>query len=64
MKIDIEQVMNAVKSDEYMGFCVACGYEQYGVEPDARKYKCEDCGERKVYGAEELLMAFSWPLDN
>jgi predicted RNA-binding Zn-ribbon protein involved in translation (DUF1610 family) len=57
MKVSIEQVMNAVESGEYMGFCVACGHEQYGVEPDARKYECEDCGERKVYGAEELLMA-------
>jgi len=39
------------------GICITCGYEQEGVEPDARKYECEDCGERKVYGAEELLLA-------
>lgn len=38
------------------GFCVACGNEQDGCEPDARKYKCESCGERAVYGAEELAM--------
>lgn len=38
------------------GFCVACGEEADGCEPDARKYKCEHCGERQVYGAEELLM--------
>ena len=25
------------------------------VEPDARRVECESCGERKVYGAEELL---------
>jgi hypothetical protein len=30
------------------GFCLACGLEVDGVEPDAR--------ERQVYGAEELLM--------
>ena len=38
------------------GFCVRCGFESNGCEPDARRYECEDCGERTVYGAEELLM--------
>lgn len=37
------------------GFCLACGNEQEGCEPDARKYKCEACGERQVYGAAELI---------
>jgi hypothetical protein len=38
------------------GFCLACGNEQGGYEPDARHYRCEACGERRVYGAEELLL--------
>ena len=38
------------------GFCVVCGADAEGVEPDARKYKCESCGERGVYGAEELVI--------
>jgi hypothetical protein len=38
------------------GFCVACGEEAEGVEPDARRYPCEACGQRSVYGAEELLI--------
>jgi hypothetical protein len=38
------------------GFCLACGEEAEGCEPDARRYRCEDCGERQVYGAEELLI--------
>lgn len=37
------------------GFCRACGHEQDGCEPDARKYKCENCGKREVYGAAEFL---------
>ena len=37
------------------GICVACGSDQDGVEPDARAYKCESCGQRAVYGAQELL---------
>jgi DNA-directed RNA polymerase subunit RPC12/RpoP len=39
-----------------MGLCLACGEEAYGVKPDARGWKCEECGEREVYGAEELLV--------
>lgn len=56
MKISIEEVMAAAESGEDMGFCLACGAEAYGVEPDARKYECEECGKEKVYGAEELLL--------
>jgi hypothetical protein len=38
------------------GFCLACGEDAYGVEPDAGKYTCESCGAPKVYGLEQLLM--------
>ncbi len=38
------------------GFCLACGEVNHGVEPDARKYKCQCCGAPKVYGAEELMI--------
>lgn len=55
-KVSIEQLLEAVESGEDMGFCIACGAEAYGVEPDARKYECEECGAEKVYGAEELLI--------
>lgn len=40
------------------GFCIACGNEHEGCEPDAREYECEECGELKVYGADELLLEF------
>ena len=47
------------------GACLACGEIQYGgVEPDARQYTCESCGERKVYGLEELLMMGALTLDD
>jgi hypothetical protein len=39
-----------------LGFCTACGEEQYGCEPDAREYECECCGKRKVFGVEELVL--------
>ena len=38
------------------GGCIACGAEAYGVEPDARRYPCEACGARTVYGLEELVV--------
>jgi len=43
-------------SDDMNGFCIACGNLQEGCEPDAREYVCEECGEKKVYGIEELAI--------
>jgi len=62
VKLDMDVVMAAAEEDERLelsygtGFCIACGAEAYGVEPDARKYECDECGENKVYGAMELLL--------
>jgi len=39
------------------GFCIACGQEiDSGIEPDARRVRCEACGEPLVFGLQELLM--------
>lgn len=58
--ITIERVMEAAEASLFgtdnPGFCVACGADADGVEPDARGYECECCGERAVYGAEELML--------
>ncbi len=58
--ITLERVMAAVEdagqSLENPGFCIACGDDAEGVEPDARRYECESCEARAVYGAEELLI--------
>lgn len=43
------------------GFCIKCGNEQGGCEPDAREYICEGCGTPTVYGADELLVEIEWP---
>lgn len=51
-----ECICEAVESDDNIGFCLDCGHEQGGCEPDARKYKCESCGQRAVFGAEELCI--------
>ena len=48
---DIETAM-----EDQAGFCVSCGAWQDRCEPDARAYKCETCGDLKVYGAEEIML--------
>jgi len=54
--VTLDRVIAAVQADSDLGFCTACGEEQDGCEPDARAYKCEACGQRAVYGAQELLL--------
>lgn len=58
--ITLERVVDAVERQMFglddPGLCVACGEEVDGVEPDARGYPCESCGEPAVYGASELLL--------
>jgi hypothetical protein len=55
-----DMVMDAVEREMFgldnPGFCMSCGNEQEGCEPDAREYECEACGEKQVYGAAELLL--------
>ena len=57
--ITIERVEAAARSQMFgtdnPGFCIACGEDAEGCEPDARKYPCDACGELAVYGAQELL---------
>ena len=43
-------------SGEPLGWCLACGEEDTGIAPDARKWTCEFCGADKVYGLEELSL--------
>jgi hypothetical protein len=54
--VTLDQVIEAIEEDDNLGFCLACGAEAYGVEPDAREYTCESCDAPRVYGAEELLI--------
>lgn len=58
--ITTDRLMNAIiESNSTLsnpGFCVKCGEEQEGCEPDAENYKCECCGMMAVWGAEALLI--------
>ena len=53
-RFTLEQI--EAMDDDQGGFCVACGAEAYEVEPDARGYECECCGNRTVYGASEIAL--------
>lgn len=53
----LTKAMGALENyQDTTGFCYECGYEQDGVEPDARGYECEDCGAKAVTGAEEIIL--------
>ena len=54
--ITSDRIIAGCESGDYMGFCIACGDDAYGVEPDARRYVCESCDAKAVYGAQELLL--------
>ena len=55
-RMDDEHELNDILYDGTKGFCLACGEEADGVEPDARRYECESCGAAKVFGYSELLL--------
>jgi hypothetical protein len=61
--ITAERVTEAVEREfttlDDPGFCLACGADADGVEPDAEQYICESCGEPAVYGAAEILIAIA-----
>lgn len=61
--VTLDRVTAAVERQESSldnpGFCVLCGADAEGVEPDARGYTCESCGEPGVHGAEELLLGMA-----
>lgn len=51
-----DEEFEAAALDGLTGLCICCGAEASGVEPDARRYTCEDCGSPGVYGLEELVL--------
>lgn len=55
-KPSLRALKTVIAGENSTGFCLGCGDEADGVEPDARKYQCEGCGAHRVYGAEELLL--------
>ena len=59
-RLTLDVIMEAVQRQmmtlDNPGFCIACGDEVDGCEPDASEYECPECMTDTVYGAEELLI--------
>jgi hypothetical protein len=56
-KIEISEDEYEYHTEAYDGVCLGCGaWTSGGVEPDARKYKCDACQAMRVYGCEEALL--------
>ena len=60
IQINKDVLMAAVEDSMFgmgnLGFCLACGAERDGCEPDAREYPCDECGANEVFGAEEVML--------
>ena len=58
--LTIKRIERAVKRSMaghgFPGFCISCGKEAEGCEPDMRNGRCGYCHASKVYGAEELAL--------
>ena len=58
--ITTERVLSACEATavglDNPGFCLSCGDDADGVEPDAEGFVCEGCGESAVMGAENALI--------
>ena len=58
--LDPDEVLEAAEVQMFglgnAGFCLNCGEELEGIDPDARGEECECCGSQSVYGAQELVM--------
>jgi|GEM_PF-1981907 len=56
--LTMSEIIESIEDDQNSGFCISCGEESHGIEPDAWKYECEYCEAPCVYGSEELLIMF------
>lgn len=55
-----DEIMEAAEEQMFgmdnSGFCLNCGAQRDGCEPDARSYECYECGSNEVFGAAELVL--------
>lgn len=58
--ISLNQIVDAVEGEAYLGFCVLCGTEHDEVEPDAEHYLCEECGTETVFGAGQIALRIAY----
>ena len=54
--VTLERVIEAADEDDQNGLCIGCGAGTSGIEPDAERYRCDECGREAVYGAAQLII--------
>ncbi len=54
--VTFERVRALAEGCGNIGVCITCGEEVSGVEPDARKYLCDGCGQDAAYGVEQIII--------
>lgn len=58
--ITVEMVEDALESSvfdtDYISYCILCGAEHQGFEPDTRGAICDHCNDEAVYSVEELVL--------
>ena len=54
LKLRLSDVINA--DDECIGFCVDCGCDSEGCEPDLCRGKCPSCGQHQLYGIQQIML--------
>lgn len=52
----VSALIDHAEAGEYMGACRVCGAIREGCEPDATRYRCDDCGRYAVDGFERWLL--------
>lgn len=58
-KITAQLIIDAISNDLNNGYCLLCGAEHDGVEPDAHGYQCDECGSHSVTGAEDIMLIYA-----
>lgn len=54
--LTFDQIQSALEQDDNIGFCTSCGELHSNIEPDARNYKCSNCGLFQVFGVEQIII--------
>ena len=52
----INDAIERCQDGEFPGLCLHCGAEHDGVDPDGRNDMCDECGQKAVFGAEEIAL--------
>ena len=56
--ISISEEEYKIHEEDYDGICIKCGEWKFGgCEPDARNYKCDECGNMSVFGTMEAMIS-------